>query len=83
MSEVEKSAGNSFDHSSQCGCLCGMCGVWEGADKDRICGSVMHQHGLQWNIRDITLCGDGVTGGTFKKICIILKFFRTACSGNF
>ena len=29
MSEVEKSAGNSFDHSSQCGCLCGMCGVWE------------------------------------------------------
>ena len=27
--------------------------------------------------------GDGVTGGTFKKICIILKFFRTACSGNF
>ena len=35
------------------------------------------------NIRDITLCGDGVTGGTFKKICIILKFFRTACSGNF
>lgn len=41
------------------------------------------KHGLQWNIRDITLCGDGVTGGTFKKICIILKFFRTACSGNF
>lgn len=29
MSEVEKSVGNSFDHSSQCGCLCGMCGVWE------------------------------------------------------
>lgn len=29
MSEVEKSAGNSFDHSSQCGCLCGMYGVWE------------------------------------------------------
>ena len=54
-----------------------------GSDKDRICGSVMHQHGLQWNIRDITLCGDGVTGGTFKKICIILKFLRTACSGNF
>ena len=50
---------------------------------EQICGSVMHQHGLQWNIRDITLCGDGVTGGTFKKICIILKFFRTACSGNF
>lgn len=28
MSEVEKSAGNSFDHSSQCGCLvaCVACG---------------------------------------------------------
>ena len=51
--------------------------VYKRQDKDRICGSVMHQHGLQWNIRDITLCGDGVTGGTFKKICIILKFFRT------
>ena len=27
--------------------------------------------------------GMALQGGTFKKICIILKFFRTACSGNF
>lgn len=44
----------------------------------------MHQHGLQWNIRDITLCGDGVTGGTFKKICIIhLSFFGLLAVGIF
>ena len=37
----------------------------------------MHQHGLQWNIRDITLCGDGVTGALY------LSFFGLLAVGIF
>lgn len=43
----------------------------------------MHQHGLQWNIRDITLCGDGVTGDTFKKYALYLSFCGLLAVGIF
>ena len=34
-------------------------------------------------LQGVQLFSTGIVSQLFKKICIILKFFRTACSGNF